>query len=95
MHHVTIEYGSGSENNTAAGKVCTKTYYAAGVVECIGGGSIHVSLPYGVHEFSRSDGRWMSGPCLNYRNAAIMNLDALNAEIADVPAKPPEGTARA
>lgn len=66
----------------------------AGVVlGCCGAG---VSLlwwllgPYGLHEFSRSDGRWMSGPCLNYRSGAIMGFGGLNAEIANVPqeAKP-------
>lgn len=86
MYQVTIEYSHGAENNDLVkGKATTKTYYAAGVVSAVGGGSVTVKLPYGEHEFSREDGRWMSGPCLNYRAATIMGVDALNREIANTP----------
>lgn len=69
---VLVEYGEYGSN---------KTRYCAASISGIGGDRIWLSTPFGEHAFSRADGRWIDGPCLNLESGAIHQLDLLENEI--------------
>lgn len=58
-----------------------KTVYAAGYIDGYGGGDILVIMPIGRHEFSRKDGKWLAGDCLNYKDGVIMDFDRVEQSI--------------
>jgi len=58
-----------------------RTIYAAGFIEGYGGRDILVDLPMGMHEFSREDGTWRCGDCLNYKDARILDIETIEASI--------------
>lgn len=59
-----------------------RTAYARGFIDGYGGSDVLVIMPVGRHEFSRKDGRWIAGDCLNYKDGAIMDFDRIEASIA-------------
>lgn len=48
-----------------------RTRYEAGRLSSYGGNTLTLELIHGRHEFSRIDGRWIAGDCLNYRLARV------------------------
>jgi len=58
-----------------------RMHYCAGFVDGISGSDIMVILPIGVHCFSRKDGTWLSGDCLNYADAKILNFEKVEAAV--------------
>lgn len=58
-----------------------KTYYAAGFIDGYSGSDIMVDLPIGRHSFSRADGTWREGDCLNYKDAKILDIESVEASI--------------
>lgn len=65
------------------GTVPLKTIYAAGFIEGYSGSTMLIRLPMGTHEFSREDGTWRCGDCLNYKDARIIEAEAVEASIRD------------
>jgi hypothetical protein len=59
-----------------------KTHYCAAFVEGYGGSDIVLQTPMGRHTFSRADGTWLSGDCMNYVDAAIRDFDKVEASIS-------------
>lgn len=74
---VIVEHASDGSTGTIPGK----TMYARGCIESISGGAIQIVMPIGRHEFSRKDGRWLAGDCLNYKDGAIMDFEKVEAAI--------------
>lgn len=74
---VIVEYPSDGATGAHPGR----TLYACGYVESVSGGDIVVEMPIGRHEFSRKDGRWLAGDCLNYKDGAIMDFEQVEAAI--------------
>ena len=79
LARVIVEYPAEPD----LGQGSRKTAYAAGYIVGIGGSSIIVTMPIGRHEFSRKDGKWLAGDCLNYKDAAIMDFPDVEASIQD------------
>jgi hypothetical protein len=52
-----------------------KMVFAAGFIEGCSGKDVLVELPMGMHEFSRDDGTWRCGDCLNYKDAKILEFE--------------------
>lgn len=65
-------------NFDAAG---ARSVYAAGFIEGYSGSDILLDLPMGRHEFSRTDGTWRAGDCLNYKDARILEFEQVEASI--------------
>lgn len=55
--------------------------YAAGYIDGYGGTDIIVEMPMGRHLFRRTDGTWLEGDCLNYKDARILDIGAVDASI--------------
>lgn len=72
---VVVEYVVDKDMDNA------KTHYAAGFVDGVGGSDIVLVMPIGRHLFSRTDGTWRGGDCLNYIDAKIMNFGKVEAAI--------------
>lgn len=60
-----------------------KAQFCASVVAGYAAGRIWLNTLFGEHAFSRADGRWMSGPCLNLENARIHQFATLEKAIRD------------
>lgn len=58
-----------------------RTYYAAGYIEGYGGSDLIIEMPNGRHIFSRRDGTWLSGDCLNFVDGKIMNFNKVEAAV--------------
>lgn len=58
-----------------------KAHWAAAKIASYGGDRIWLSTPYGDHAFSRDDGRWIEGPCLNLECSVIHQFDDLESAI--------------
>lgn len=74
---VIIGYPSTGSTGVTPGK----TIYAAGCVEGYSGSDILIDLPMGRHSFSRADGTWREGDCLNYKDAKILDIESVEASI--------------
>jgi hypothetical protein len=74
---VIIEYPSDGGTGVPPGKMI----YAAGIIDGYGGSDIVLVLPYGRHLFSRADGTWLEGDCLNYLDAKIRDFEKVEASI--------------
>lgn len=49
-----------------------RPYFYAGNMAGLSGDRVMVDVPgLGVHDFSRDDGRWLAGPCLNLEDCRI------------------------
>ena len=81
LARVIVEYPAEPEPEPDLGQGSRKTAYAAGYIVGIGGSSIIVTMPLGRHEFSRNDGKWLAGDCLNYKDAAIMDFPDVEASV--------------
>lgn len=58
-----------------------KVRFFAAFVEGYGGSDIVLWTPMGRHLFSRNDGTWLEGDCLNYVDAKIRDFDKVEAAI--------------
>ena len=58
-----------------------REHYAAGYIDSYSGADILVDLPYGLHAFRRSDGAWSDGPCLNYVDGKICDIEKVESAI--------------
>lgn len=58
-----------------------KEHYSAATVEGISGDRVFLDTIWGRHAFSRADGRWIDGPCLNFADGKIHQFDELERSI--------------
>lgn len=58
-----------------------KTQFAAGFIEGIGGSHLTLTTMFGNMTFSRDDGTWVSGPCLNYSDGKIRDWANVESSI--------------
>lgn len=58
-----------------------RTIYARCFIQGYSGSDILLETPMGMHEFSRKDGTWRVGDCLNYRDARILEIEQIEASI--------------
>ena len=60
----------------------TKERYVSALIKSYSGNTIWLeTVPHGEHEFSREDGRWIAGACLNLESGRLHMFDALEASI--------------
>jgi hypothetical protein len=58
-----------------------KERYSAATLVGYGGDRIFLATIWGEQTFSRTDGRWIDGPCLNFAEGKIHEFEALEQSI--------------
>ena len=58
-----------------------KTRFSAATLDSYGGDRVHLDTIYGRQTFSRLDGRWIDGDCLNFVDGRIHQFEDLEREI--------------
>lgn len=81
MQYVIVE--SFHHDKVAMYEKCRVTGYT--------GSYMILDTKYGTHEFSREDGGWISGPCMNYLHSAVRmdDIKSMFPEQFDQPAVDP------
>ena len=72
MKRIVIEYSPFESN---------KTRFCAAGLDSYGGDRVYLDTPYGRHAFSREDGRWLEGDCLNFLDGRIYQPEDLEIAI--------------
>lgn len=59
----------------------TDERYSAATLSGVAGDSVFLSTIYGEQTFSRRDGRWIEGPCMNFEHGRIHQFEDVEASI--------------
>lgn len=59
----------------------TESRYSAATLSGVSGDRVFLSTIFGDQAFSRRDGRWIEGPCLNFEHGRIHQFDNVEASI--------------